>query len=125
MSKIPPQLRQLFHALLQYPTAITLRHSAPLLEYFLATAQDFVERFLEVGGALRELLPHLRNILFEALLYLFPEQLLEGAVAQPLGVFRGMIGDDVGDESPRQAFRPLVRILCEEWIDRLARGGRP
>jgi hypothetical protein len=83
MSKIPPQLRQSLSALLQTATAFAFRHlpGPQGLEDFLACRQHFVQRFLKVGGALREWLAHLRNILFEALFYLFSKELLERPVA--------------------------------------------
>jgi hypothetical protein len=71
------------------------------LKDFLAGTEHFVECFLKVGGALRELLPYLCNILLEALLDLLAEELLECAVAKPFSVLRGMVGDDIGDERAR------------------------
>ena len=87
MSKIPPQLRQALSVLSQTATAFALCHySDPqTLEDFLAGTQHFVQCFLEVGGALRKLLPDLRNILFEALFYLFSKELFEGSVTETFG----------------------------------------
>ena len=118
MSKIPPQLRQSLSILPQTATALALRHySDPrTLEDFLAGTQHFVQCFLEVGGALRKLLPYLRNILFKALFYLFAKELLEGSVTEPFGVFGRVVGDDVRHERPCQTLGALVRILGEEWI---------
>ena len=100
MSKIPPQLRQSLSALLQIATAFAFRHlpGPQGLEDFLACRQHFVQRFLKVSGALREWLANLRNILFEALFYLFSKELLERPVAETLGVLGGMVGDDVRDQ---------------------------
>ena len=81
------------------------------LKDFLPCTEHFVECFLKVGGALRELLSYLCNILFEALLDLLAEELLERAVAKPFGVLRGMVGDYVGDESARQSLCALVGVL--------------
>ena len=113
MSKIPPQLRQALSVLSQTATAFALCHySDPqTLEDFLAGTQHFVQCFLEVGGALRKLLPDLRNILFEALFDLLSKQLLERPVAQTLGVLRGMVGDDVRDERSGKTLGALVWIL--------------
>src|ERR1700738_2140154 len=113
MSKIPPQLRQSLPALLQTAAALTFCHvvTTPrtLLEDFLARAQHFVQCLLEVRRALGELLSHLRNILFKALLDLFSEKLLQGSVAKPLGVFGGMVGDDVRDKRAREPLGALIR----------------
>jgi hypothetical protein len=120
MSKIPPQLRQSLPALLQCATAFAFRHYRPL-ENFLARTQHFVQCFLEVGGALRELLSYLRNILFEALFDLLAKELFEGAVAKSFCVLRRMVGDYVRDESTGQPLCALVRILGEERVDRSPR----
>lgn len=113
MSKIPPQLRESLPALLQTATAFTFRHPGPPspLKDFLAATQHFVERFLEVGRAFRELLSDLRNILFKALLDLLPKELLESSVAEAFGVLRRMIGDNVRDEGAGQALGALVGVL--------------
>jgi hypothetical protein len=98
MSKIPPQLRQSFAGLLQTATAIALRHFEPplqSLEDFLAGREHFVQRFLEICGALGEWLPHLSNILFEALFYLLSEELFESSIAESFGVLGRVISDDV------------------------------
>ncbi|MEA2760998.1 MAG: hypothetical protein QOD47_282 [Gemmatimonadaceae bacterium] len=103
MSKIPPQLRQAVPALFQTAAAFTFRHFLTILEAledFLAGAQHFVECFLEIRRALGERLPYLRNILFKALLDLLSEKLLQRSVAKALGVFCGMVGDDVRNEGP-------------------------
>ena len=118
MSKIPPQLRQSLTALLQSATAFALRHFDQPLEDFLAGTQHFVQCFLEVGGALRELLPYLSNILFKALLDLLPEELLESSVAESFGVLRGVISDDVRNQCPGQPLRPLIRVPGEKWVER-------
>ena len=102
MSKIPPQLRQSVPGLPQTATAFALRHFEPplqTLENFLAGREHFVQRFLEICGALGEGLPHLSNILFEALFYLLSKELLERPVAETLRVLGGMVGDDVRDQS--------------------------
>lgn len=121
MSKIPPQLRQSFAGLLQTATAFTLRHFEPplqTLENFLAGREHFVQRFLEICGALGEGLPHLSNILFEALFYLLSEELLESSIAESFGVLGGVIGDDVGDERASESLGALIGILGQEGIER-------
>ena len=122
MSKIPPQLRQSLSALLQTATAFAFRHlpGPQGLEDFLACRQHFVQRFLKVSGALREWLAYLRNILFEALFYLFPKELLERSVAEALSVLGGMVSDDVRDERARKTLGALVRILGQKGIERPA-----
>jgi hypothetical protein len=120
MSKIPPQLRQSLLTLLQTAAAFAFRHlstTSKPLEYFLAGTQHFVQRFLKVGRALRELLPYLRNILLEALFDLLPKELLESSVAKSFGVLRRMVGDDVGHERASESLRPLVRILGEKRVE--------
>ncbi len=88
------------------------------LKDFLAGTQHFVQCFLEVGGALGQLLSHLCNILFEALFYLFAKELLECSVAKPFCVLRRMVGDYVGDESAREPFCALIGVLGEERVQR-------
>jgi hypothetical protein len=66
-------------------------------------------------------LPYLRNILFEALLDLFPEELLQRSVAKPFGVFGGMVGDDVRDERASEPLGALIGIFGEKRIERTAR----
>ena len=118
MSKIPPQLRQSLSILFQAATAFALRHySDPrTLEDFLAGTQHFIQCFLEVGRALRKLLPYLRNILFKALFYLLSKELFEGSVTKAFRVFGGVVSNDVGHERPRQPLGTLVGILGQEWI---------
>jgi hypothetical protein len=119
MSKIPPQLRQSVPDLPQTATAFALRHFEPplqTLENFLAGREYFVQRFLEICGALGEGLPHLSNILFEALFYLLSKELLERSVSKTLSVFGGMVGDYVGDQRPREPFCALVRIFGKKRI---------
>jgi hypothetical protein len=114
MSKIPPQLSKPVPALLQTAAAFTFRHfvtTPRTLEDFLPCAQHLVQRFLEVRGALGELLSHLRNILFKALLDLFSEELLESSIAKPFGVLGGMVGDDVRDKGTREPLRALIGIF--------------
>jgi hypothetical protein len=120
MSKIPPQLRQSLSALLQTATAFAFRHlpGPQGLEDFLACRQHFVQRFLKVSGALREWLAYLRNILFEALFYLFPKELLERSVAEALSVLGGMVSDDVRDERAGEPLGALVGILGEKRVQR-------
>lgn len=121
MSKIPPQLRQSFAGLLQTATAFALRHFEPplqTLENFLAGREHFVQRFLEICGALGEGLPHLSNILFEALFYLLSEELFESSIAESFGVLGGVISDDVGDERASESLGALIGILGEEGIER-------
>jgi hypothetical protein len=120
MSKIPPQLRQSLSALLQTATAFAFRHlpGPQGLEDFLACRQHFVQRFLKVSGALRELLAYLRNILFEALFYLLSKELLERAVAETLRVLGGMVGDDVRDQRASESLCALVGILGEKRVQR-------
>lgn len=120
MSKIPPQLRQSFAGLLQTATAIALRHFEPplqTLENFLAGREHFVQRFLEICGALGEGLSHLSNILFEALFYFLSEELFESSIAEAFGVFGGVIGDDVRDECAGESLGALIGIFGEEWIE--------
>jgi hypothetical protein len=81
------------------------------LKDFLAGTEHFVECFLKVGGALRELLSYLCNILFEALLDLLAEKLLERSIAEPFSVLRGMVGDYVGDESSGKPLGALIWVL--------------
>ena len=50
-------------------------------EDLLSTRENIVERILKVRRRVRELTPHLTKILLIALLNLFFEQLLEGAIA--------------------------------------------
>ena len=90
----------------------------PPLEDFLARSQHFVQRFLKISGPFGKWLSHLGNILFEALFDLLSKELLERAITKPLGMLCRMIGDDVGDKSPRQSFRALVRILGEKRVER-------
>jgi len=93
------------------------------LEDFLAGSQHFVQCFLKVGGALRQLLTYLRNILFEALFYLLSKELLERPVAKAFRVLGGMVGDNVRDQSAREPLGALVWILGEkrvEWASRPA-----
>jgi hypothetical protein len=120
MSKIPPQLRQSLSALLQTATAFAFRHlpGPQGLEDFLACRQHFVQRFLKISSALCEWLAHLRNILFEALFYLFSKELLERPVAETLRVLGGMVGDDIRDQSPSESLGALVGILGEKRIQR-------
>ena len=121
MSKIPPQLRQPVPGLLQTATAFALRHFEPplqTLENFLAGREHFVQRFLEICGALGKWLPHLSNILLEALFYLLSKELLESSVAETFGVFGRVVRDDVGHESAREPLGALVGILGEEGIER-------
>ena len=120
MSKIPPQLRQSLSALLQTATAFAFRHlpGPQGLEDFLACRQHFVQRFLKVSGALREWLAHLRNILFEALFYLFSKELLECPVAESLRVLGGMVGNDVRDQSASKPLGALVGVLGEKRVQR-------
>ena len=120
MSKIPPQLRQSLSALLQTATAFAFRHlpGPQGLEDFLACRQHFVQRFLKISSALCEWLAHLRNILFEALFYLFPEELLERPIAEALRMLGGMVGDDVRDQSACEPLGALVGILGEKRVQR-------
>jgi hypothetical protein len=118
MSKIPPQLRQSLPALRQRATAFAFRHLVRPLKDFLAGTQHFVQCFLEVGGALGQLLSYLRNILFEALLDFLAEELLQSSVAKPFCVLRRMVGNNVGDESAREPLCPLIGVLREERIER-------
>jgi hypothetical protein len=112
MSKIPPQLRESVSRALQTTAAFTFRHfRLDLLEDFLARTKHFVERFLKVRRAFRQLLANLRNILFEALFYLLPKELFQSAIAQALSVLCWVVSDDVGHESARKPFCALVRIL--------------
>jgi len=125
MSKIPPQLRQSLSALLQTATAFAFRHlpGPQGLEDFLACRQHFVQRFLKISSALCEWLAHLRNILFEALFYLFSKELLERPVAETLRVLGGMVGDDIRDQSASESLGALVGILGEERIQRASSTG--
>jgi hypothetical protein len=121
MSKIPPQLRESVPSLPESATAFAFRHflwalSPRVLENSLAGCQHFVERFLKISRALSKRLAYLRNILFKALFYLLSKELLESTVAKTLSVFGRMVRDDVRDQRAREALRPLVRILGEEWI---------
>jgi hypothetical protein len=121
MSKIPPQLRQSFAGLLQTATAFALRHFEPplqTLENFLAGREHFVQRFLEICGALGEGLPHLCNILFEALFYLLSEELFESPIAKAFGVLCGVIGDDVRNERAGESLGALIGVFGEERIER-------
>src|SRR6476646_666314 len=102
MSKIPPQVALRSASDRDRVRSPPFNRTPESLEDFLAGTQHFVQCFLEVGGALGELLSHLRNILLEALFYLLSKELLESPVAEPLGVLGRMVGDDVGDESARQ-----------------------
>ena len=114
MSKIPPQFRQSLRGLLQTSTAFALRHFEPrlrTLENFLAGREHFVQRFLEICGALGEWLAYLSNILLEALFYLLSKELLQSPIAETFGVLGGMVGDDVGDERAGQSFGALIGIL--------------
>ena len=113
MSKIPPQLRQSLSALLQSATAFAFRHlPGPRgLEDFLAGTQHFVQCFLKVGGALRQLLSYLRNILFEALFYLLAKELLERSVTETFRVFGRMVGDDVRNEGASEPLGTLIWIF--------------
>ena len=88
----------------------------PELEDFPAARQHFVECFLKIGGVLRELLAYLRNILLEALFYLLSEELLQGSVAQSLGVLCRVIGDDIRNKGTRETLGALVRILGKERV---------
>jgi hypothetical protein len=132
MSKIPPQLRQSFAGLLQTATAFALRHFEPplqTLENFLAGREHFVQRFLEICGALGEGLAHLSNILFEALFYLLSEELFESSIAEAFGMLGRVIRDDVGHERAGESFGALIGVLGQEWIERtagaaIAGGGR-
>jgi hypothetical protein len=135
MSKIPPQLRQSVPDLPQTATAFALRHFEPplqTLENFLAGREYFVQRFLEICGALGEGLPHLSNILFEALFYLLSEELFQSSIAEAFGVLGGVIGDDVRDERAGESLGALIGILGEKGIERASgpgiasrrRGGR-
>ncbi len=126
MSKIPPQFRQSFAGLLQPATAFALRHfETPLqtLENFLAAREHFVQRFLEIRGALGEGLPHLSNILFEALFYLLSEELFESSIAESFGVLGRVIGDDVRNERAGESLGALIGILGEKGIERASRTG--
>ena len=121
MSKIPPQLRQSVPGLLQTATAFALRHFEPplqTLENFLAGREHFVQCFLKICGALGEGLPHLSNILFEALFYLFSKELLERPVAETLRVLGGMVGDDVRDQGASEPLGALVGVLGEKRVQR-------
>jgi hypothetical protein len=121
MSKIPPQLRQSVPGLPQTATAFALRHFEPplqTLENFLAGREHFVQRFLEICGALGEGLAHLSNILFEALFYLLSEELFESSIAEAFGVLGGVIGDDVRDECAGKSLGALIGIFGEEGIER-------
>ncbi len=119
MSKIPPQLRQSLSALLQTATAFAFRHlpGPQGLEDFLACRQHFVQRFLKVSGALREWLANLRNILFEALFYLFSKELLERSVAETFRVLGRMVGDDVRNQGAGESLRALIWILGQERVE--------
>jgi hypothetical protein len=64
------------------------------------------------------LLAHLRNILFEALFYLFSKELLERPVAEALRVLGGMVGDDVRDQGASESLGALVGILGEKRVQR-------
>jgi hypothetical protein len=66
-------------------------------------------------------LSHLRNILFEALLDLFSEELFQRSVAKPFGVFGGMVSDDVRDQGARESLGALIGIFGEKGIERTAR----
>jgi len=121
MSKIPPQLRESVPRLSETPTAFAFRHFfwalAPRsLEDSLARCQHFVQRFLKVSGALGKWLAYLRNILLEALFYLLSEELLQGSVAQSLGVLSRVIGDDIRNKGTRETLGALVRILGKERV---------
>jgi hypothetical protein len=121
MSKIPPQLRQSVPGLFQTATAFALRHFEPplqTLENFLAGCEHFVQRFLEIRGALGEGLPHLSNILFEALFYLLSEELFESSIAEAFGVFGGVISDYVRDECAGESLGALIGVFGEERIER-------
>ena len=128
MSKIPPQLRQSVPGLPQTATAFALRHFEPplqTLENFLAGREHFVQRFLEICGALGEGLSHLCNILFEALFYLLSEELFESSIAEAFGVLGRVIGDDVRDERAGESLRALIGILREKGIERASGTGIP
>lgn len=98
------------------PRSLSAIYYRPLKD-FLTGTQHLVQCFLEVGGALGELLSYLRNILFEALFDLLAKELLEGSVAKPFRVLRRMVGDYVGDESAREPFCALIGVLREEWVE--------
>lgn len=80
------------------------------------TRKDFVERFTEVRGGLRDLAPDLFSILVVALLDLFFEQLLQVAVAEAFLSLARVIDHHVGDERAGEAASLERRILGEEWI---------
>ena len=123
MSKIPPQLRQSLSALLQPATAFAFRHlTGPRgLEDFLAGTQHFVQCFLEVGRALGKLLSYLRNILFEALFYLFSKELLERSVAETFRMLCRMVSDDVRNQGAGEPLGALIWILGQERVERTSR----
>jgi hypothetical protein len=111
--------------LFQATTAFAFRHyrNSRVLEDFLAATQHFIQCFLKVGGAFRELLPYLRNILFEALFYLLSKELFQSPVTQALRVFRRVVSDDVGNEGTRETLGALVGVLGQERIQGPASAG--
>src|SRR5687768_385768 len=91
--------------------------SVGALEELLAPREHVVEGVLKVRRALGELATHLVHVFLVALLDLFPEKLLQRAVAQTLLALLGKVRDDVRHERACQSLRLRVRVVGEERID--------
>jgi hypothetical protein len=71
-----------------------------------------------------ELLSDLKHVLVVALLYLFLEELLERAIAQPFFALLREVGHEIRDERTSEPLRLGVRIIREKRIDRWTRRSR-
>ena len=68
-----------------------------------------------------EFLADLIHIFLVTLLDLLAEELLEGAILQPLFALLRQIRDHIRYQGSRQTLRLLIRIVCEERVDYTAR----
>src|SRR6266699_744817 len=73
-----------------------------------------------MGRRFGELLPHLVDELFEALLDLLLKEGLESAIAESFLSLLRKIHDEVGDQGARETLRPCIGIVGKKRIDRRA-----
>lgn len=129
MSKVPPQLRELFLVVPQRSHPLAFRHlldPAPVsFEDFLTVRQDVVQSIGEMRRRFRELASNLIDELLIALLDFFAEQIFQRSLPYPLLLLLWKIGDEVGDQGPREAAGLRVRVIGEERIDWSRAAHRP
>ena len=71
-------------------------------EQLASSAQNLVQRFLEMRRALGEFPPNLLDVFLIALLDLFAKKLTQSAIAKPVLALLRVIRDQIGDQGARQ-----------------------